>query len=63
MKRDPKLQKFIDKLSEDMFGITEENHCISCKKKIIGFKNTLSAKEFKISGLCQQCQDSVFGED
>ena len=27
------------------------------------FKNEQSKKEFLISGLCQECQDSVFGED
>lgn len=25
------------------------------------FKDALSAKEFTISGMCQQCQDSFFG--
>jgi len=25
------------------------------------FKDDLSYKEFKISGMCQECQDSVFG--
>lgn len=27
------------------------------------FKDALSHKEFGISGLCQACQDSVFGGD
>lgn len=25
------------------------------------FKNALSIKEYGISGLCQKCQDSIFG--
>ena len=25
--------------------------------------NTLSVKEYSISGLCQKCQDEVFGSD
>ena len=27
------------------------------------FRNTGSAREYEISGMCQACQDSVFGED
>lgn len=27
------------------------------------FRNLLSLKEFAISGMCQECQDSVFGRD
>jgi hypothetical protein len=27
------------------------------------FRNEGSAKEYRISGMCQACQDSVFGED
>jgi hypothetical protein len=26
------------------------------------FKDAISKEEFKISGLCQKCQDSMFGE-
>ena len=38
--------------------------CFSCKKEVNaeGFKDELSMKEFFISGLCQTCQDEVFGE-
>lgn len=27
------------------------------------FRDELSAKEYYISGMCQRCQDKVFGED
>jgi len=27
------------------------------------FRNALSRKEFKISGMCQNCQDNIFGKD
>jgi len=39
--------------------------CATCSKDIMNekFKNELSKKEFKISGMCQKCQDSVFGEE
>jgi len=36
-----------------------------CGKPVNGldFKDDLSAKEYLISGLCQECQDSVFGSE
>ena len=36
--------------------------CPFCKKEIIlsDFKNELSKREFKISGICQSCQDEFF---
>lgn len=41
----------------------EANLCPMCKKEIDfnEFKDELSRREFKISGLCQHCQDSIFG--
>ncbi len=38
--------------------------CPSCKKQLTEeyeFRDNLSRKEFEISGLCQSCQDEVFG--
>lgn len=37
--------------------------CIFCKNEIKGFRNALSKREYEISGLCQTCQDKVFGKD
>jgi len=36
--------------------------CPTCGKEIGKFRDKLSLKEFGISGMCQACQDSVFGE-
>jgi hypothetical protein len=35
--------------------------CVSCAKPPQGFRDTTSAREWEISSLCQECQDSVFG--
>lgn len=37
--------------------------CPLCGKAInpADFRDTLSVKEFRISGMCQECQDSIFG--
>lgn len=37
--------------------------CPTCRQPVRGFRNAISMKEFGISGMCQQCQDSVFGAD
>ena len=41
----------------------EEKRCPFCCKNMISakFKDELSKKEFEISGLCQNCQDDMFG--
>lgn len=37
------------------------NRCPICKSTNLEFKDALSEKEYAISGMCQSCQDSVFG--
>lgn len=34
---------------------------IGCGGEATTFRDELSRREFRISGLCQKCQDSVFG--
>jgi Zn-dependent M32 family carboxypeptidase len=43
----------------------ESGACPFCSKKIDmkDFRNELSVREYKISGLCQNCQDKMFGSD
>lgn len=40
----------------------EQGKCPICQKDINTkeFKNAISLKEYKISGMCQSCQDSIF---
>lgn len=42
----------------------ERVQCPFCQKFITEdeFKDELSKREFQISGLCQKCQDKMFGE-
>ena len=42
-----------------------DNHqCVTCPNDIndMDFRDELSVKEYGISGMCQECQDSIFGE-
>lgn len=43
----------------------ENGNCPTCQNTIdhADFRNEISRKEFGISGMCQKCQDSIFGED
>lgn len=42
-----------------------EGKCSICGKTInlADFRNELSKREYTISGLCQKCQDDIFGKD
>ena len=35
--------------------------CVKCGEFNLEFNDELSRKEYGISGLCQCCQDSIFG--
>ena len=37
------------------------NGCVKCGESAVDFTDELSRKEFGISGLCQSCQDGIFG--
>ena len=56
----------IDGLLSKIFGIDRKeaitkNLCAMCKKPTKGFRDARSLKEYAISGLCQPCQDRLFG--
>jgi len=37
--------------------------CQECGSEVKGFKDSLSAREFKVTRLCQNCQDEIFIDD
>ena len=49
---------------EKEIGAIENGKCPMCKQGIVmgDFKTPMDLKEHNISGLCQNCIDSVFGE-
>jgi hypothetical protein len=49
-------------LGPDAVKALDAGNCPCCKKSIGPFRNSLSQKEYGISGMCQNCQDSVFGD-
>lgn len=70
MGKSPEIEKFLDKYTEINFGKSKadakaEKVCVFCHKpiKMKDFRNELSRREYKISGICQKCQDDIFGKD
>jgi len=51
----------VDIIFPKMKKLKDEEKCPICKEIIGEFKDELSKKEFRISGLCQKCQDETFG--
>ena len=55
----PTIRKRFPSAVED----AKDDICPSCKQKITEFRDSQSIAEYKISGLCQKCQDRLFGSD
>ena len=67
MERTKNLQRFVDDFTKTSFGRSlsesqRQSICVVCGKPVGKFRDALSAREFEISGLCQDCQDNVFGK-
>lgn len=68
MTRTKEMQMNVDIIAKDFFGRTmtdaqKEQICVMCGKEAKEFRNEISVKEYKQSGICQKCQDEIFGED
>lgn len=63
MNRSPSIEKTLDLISEAMGGSRSPGKCAACPREFDPkeeFTDGLSRKEYEISNLCQQCQNSVF---
>ena len=65
MNRSRELQSFLDDVTQSVFGrVGEAGQCVCCGESVFvetDFRDALSVKEYGISGLCQTCQDDIFG--
>ena len=66
MSKSPEITKFLDEMTSAAFGRTRSESlstamCVTCGGEASEFRDDLSRREYKISGMCQTCQDSVFG--
>lgn len=60
--QDPNQRKFTRFAADMVHGgnALGAGRCPLCKEEITKFRDLLSAKEFGISGMCQNCQDSIW---
>jgi hypothetical protein len=61
--KNPVLVDTFDAMFPGLKEALKAGKCPCCSKPILGFKDALSAREYEISGMCQDCQDDVFNED
>jgi hypothetical protein len=59
------LEQFKDDIAMTIFGRSATlakagKQCVSCGKPADKFRDEVSRREYKISCLCQTCQDDVF---
>jgi len=65
-KKSPEMIKALDDISTNLFSRARteslaNSDCVCCGEPAIEFSDAISKREYAISGMCQVCQDSVFG--
>ena len=48
-------------VEKDIDSVLSNKGCMLCNGRALEFKDELSEKEYGISGMCQSCQDKMFG--
>jgi hypothetical protein len=64
--KSPEMETFINSVTPNPMGrrgSIEAGMCSWCQQPAVTFNDALSLKEYRISGLCQMCQDKTFGEE
>ena len=66
VEKSSEMIKVLDTISLNMFGKSRseairQNICVNCGGEADIFVDIKSKREFALSGLCQSCQDSIFG--
>lgn len=72
-KKSPDIEQFLTLLSAHVAPnatpamnktrqqVVANNECMTCQSPNTKFRDDISIKEYRISGMCQDCQDSFFG--
>ena len=60
------LEQFKEEMAFSLFGRSRTislagNGCVKCGEFNLEFRDEVSRREYKISALCQCCQDGIFG--
>jgi len=62
--KDPRMDEFLTLMlgnSKNRYEVVKEGLCMTCDGRATQFRDALSEDEYRISGMCQCCQDNVFG--
>jgi DNA-directed RNA polymerase subunit RPC12/RpoP len=61
----PVINKPVFQLMPNARKSINNNNCPNCGIEILEceFKDAASKREYSISGMCQYCQDKIFGEE
>lgn len=63
------LDKFKDRMSQEIFGTSKSESlrhglCIQCQEEALSkCYSDAGRKEYRISGLCEECFDAMFKEE
>lgn len=62
-----KMEQYQEDISMMFFGRSVSlakagNQCVCCGKLATEFRDEISKREYRISSLCQHCQDEVFAQ-
>ena len=66
--KSPEMRAFCNEFARAALGWdSNPAHCRTCNGTVGPFRDSLSRREYDISGMCQKCQDEIFtpqdGED
>lgn len=63
--KSPQVERILNRMTNRTDAITRDvcvNPPIGCGGPAAEFRTPLDAREYTISGLCQVCQDKIFGD-
>lgn len=59
--KSPQMEEMLNRTFGRTDAITNDRCVMDSTHNATEFRDDLSRKEYTISGLCQECQDAVFG--
>ena len=56
-------KKSLGDMMQEFSDLKDQGRCPFCSQHVVldDFRDNISKREFQISGLCQACQDDVYG--
>lgn len=62
--KSPEINQFLSSIAgKDRESTIRGGKCMTCDDPDMNLRDDLSVREYRISGMCQKCQDQTFGTD